>query len=442
MNFYIKTFGCQMNDHDSNLIAALLKNAGHQPCGSAEEADIIVVNTCCVRQSAEDRALGFIGSAKGLKANNPRLILVVCGCMSQQKETAAVLRDKYRHIGIIIGTFAMPFLPQYIETYAATGQTIIDIEERYEDSGIDSLCGEPLADASYKSQVNINFGCNNFCSYCIVPYVRGRERSRRPEEILAEIADQAKCGVREVQLLGQNVNSYGKDFSAGEWNFARLLSAVSAIDGIERIRYMTSHPRDFDRQLAEAISVLPKVCRHFHLPVQSGSDRLLSLMNRGYTTDEYLRKLALIRELTPDAAITTDLIVGFPGESEDDFQQTLDFLREARFDAAYTFIYSRRSGTKAAEMPGHLDLDTKKQRLQLLMATQNPISLAQNKKLVGSLQEVVVEGESKNRPEMSCGRNGGNKIVVFPSRPGLKPGNLATIKITGAKTWNLSGIVR
>jgi tRNA-2-methylthio-N6-dimethylallyladenosine synthase len=444
MNFYLKTFGCQMNDHDSNLIAALLENAGHQACEVLEEADIIVVNTCCVRQSAEDRALGFIGSIKSLKESKPELVIVVCGCMSQQEQTAELLRSKYHHIGIIIGTFAAAFLPQYIETYAATGRTIVDIAERYDSLGQASPCSGLEPDADYKARVNINFGCNNYCSYCIVPYVRGRERSRQPEEILDEINRLAAAGVREVQLLGQNVNSYGKDFEAGAegWNFARLLTAVSNIGGIERIRYMTSHPRDFDRQLAETISILPKVCHHYHLPVQSGSDRLLALMNRGYATDEYLRKLALIRKLTPDAAITTDIIVGFPGESEEDFHHTLDFLREAHFDAAYTFIYSRRSGTKAAEMPGHLEPEIKKERLQLLMATQNPISLAQNKKLVGTLQQVMVEGASRTHPEMTSGRNDGNKIVVFPRRPGLRPGDLVTIKITAAQTWNLSGIAR
>ena len=441
MRYYIQTFGCQMNENDSRHIASLLASAGHKPCLQTEEADIIIVNTCCVRESAENRALGFIGSLKHLKENNPELIIVVCGCMSQKDGNANMLASKYRHIGIIIGTFAISFLPEYIEEYAATGKRIIDITERYdmEEPSYGSL--NSTINEQYRAQVNINFGCNNFCTYCIVPYVRGRERSRKPEDIISEIKQLASSGVKEVQLLGQNVNSYGKDMNGNNWDFAQLLIAINDINGIERIRYMTSHPRDFDQRLAEIIAKLPKVCSHFHLPVQSGCDRILKLMNRGYTTDEYKQKIGIIRQLIPNATITTDLIVGFPGENDNDFNQTLQFLQDIEFDAAYTFIYSKRSGTIAADLPNHIPEQIKKERLQILMDIQNQISLKLNRKLVGTTQEVMIDGISKNREDMLSGRTSGNKIVVFPLREKniWHPGDLIPIKINSAQTWNLVG---
>lgn len=441
MYYFIKTFGCQMNENDSGVIASILRDNGYFPCASSDGADIIIVNTCCVRQSAENRALGFIGSLKSLKEQRPDRIIAVCGCMSQKPDTAELLQKKYRHIDIITGTFATTRLAQYIEAYAATGERIVDIEERYNSGEIEHICTKPFGEGGYRAQVNINFGCNNFCSYCIVPYVRGRERSISPDEIIRQIKLLAESGVKEVQLLGQNVNAYGKDSPESGWDFSRLLRAVHQINGIERIRYMTSHPRDFNRHLAETIVGLPKVCPHFHLPVQSGCDRILELMNRGYTTVEYLEKLEMIRELTPDATITSDIIVGFPGETEADFQQTLDFIREAHFDAAYTFIYSRRTGTPAADMPGHLSTEVKTARLQRLMAVQNPISLALNEKLIGTVQEIMVDGISKNRSNMLSGRTAGSKITVFPISTGLNPGDLVRIRITAARTWNLYGVL-
>lgn len=441
MQYYIKTLGCQMNENDSTLISSLLKKLGHIPCLNYQEADIIIINTCCIRESAETKALGFIGTIKSLKAANPKLIIAVCGCMSQNKETALILKEKHQHVGIIIGTFSTSLLPQYIEEYAVTGKRIIDIEERYENQEIGRVYADPPSEQSYKAQVNINFGCDNFCSYCIVPYVRGRERSRAAKEIIADITRLADLGVKEVQLLGQNVNSYGKDMPEQQWDFARLLCQINEIEGIERIRYMTSHPRDFDLRLAETIAGLDKVCHHFHLPIQSGCDRLLKLMNRGYSVKEYRAKLDLIRELMPDATITSDIIVGFPGETDEDFQETLDFLTSARFDAAYTFIYSRRSGTAAAQLPNHLDNKLKKERLQILMDLQNPISLAHNQKLLETSQEIMVDGISKTKADMMSGRTSGNKIVVFPYKNGLNPGDLVKIKITAAKTWSLSGIL-
>lgn len=439
MRFFIHTFGCQMNENDSRLLAGLLRSAGHQPADALSAADLVVVNTCCVRENAENRALGFLGSLKHLQQEGSARVIAVVGCMAQKTGVAALLQNSYRHVGIVIGTFAASRLPRYVEEYLATGKRIIDVEERY-DGGELTRGHEllPTIQDGYRAQVNINYGCNNFCSYCIVPYVRGRERSRHADEIIAEISALAAAGVREIQLLGQNVNSYGKDLAGGV-DFASLLAKVSGIEGIARIRYMTSHPRDFDCALAARIATLPKVCRHFHLPVQSGCDRLLGLMNRGYTTQYYRELLERLRGLFPEATVTTDLIVGFPGETEADFQQTLDFVATCRFDAAYTFLYSRRSGTPAAEMPGQVEEAVKKERLQRLMALQNPISLAQNEKLIDRTLTVMVEGISKHNSEMMSGRTDGNKIVVFPRQAALHPGDLLDITIRSAQTWNLSG---
>jgi len=438
MNFFIQTFGCQMNENDSALIASLLEREGYQLVGSAEQADIIIVNTCSVRESAENRALGYIGSLKHLHETGSAAVIAVVGCMAQRSGVADSLAQRYRQVGIIIGTFAASRLPRYISRYLLDGRRIVDVDERYGEEA-QRPTGQGRG-GQWRAQVNINYGCNNFCSYCIVPYVRGRERSRRPESIIGEIRALAKQGLKEVQLLGQNVNSYGKDLDI-PGSFSDLLAQVHEIEGLQRIRYMTSHPRDFTQQLAETIAGLPKVCRHFHLPVQSGCDRLLKLMNRGYDTGYYFKLLERLRELFPEASVTTDLIVGFPGETEADFQQTLDFVRAARFDAAYTFVYSRRSGTPAADLPGQVEEAVKKERLQRLMALQNPISLDLNKRLVGRELEVLVEGESKNRPDRLSGRTEGNKIVVFAADRDISPGELVQVKIEAAQTWNLQGLL-
>ena len=439
LRFYIQTFGCQMNENDSRLIAGLLRSAGHQPAEGLADADLVVVNTCCVRENAENRALGFLGSLKHWKEEVPGRIIAVMGCMAQKSGTAELLQKSYRHIGIVIGTFAGAKLPRYVEEYAASGERIIDTEERYGEEEL-KRCEvlAPTIESGYRAQVNINYGCNNFCSYCIVPYVRGRERSRSVSEIVDEVNALTANGVREIQLLGQNVNSYGRELENGI-DFAYLLQQVSKVEGLERIRYMTSHPRDFDQRLAETIARLPKVCRHFHLPLQSGCDRLLTQMNRGYQTAQSRPLLQQIRRLFPQATITTDLIVGFPGETEKDFQETLDFVCECRFDAAYTFLYSRRPGTPAADMPEQVSDAVKKERLQRLMAIQDPISLALNEQLVGRTLSVMVEGISKQNNSMMSGRTDGNKIVIFPLQKSARPGDLLDIEIRTAHTWNLYG---
>ncbi|MEG2212321.1 MAG: tRNA (N6-isopentenyl adenosine(37)-C2)-methylthiotransferase MiaB [Clostridiales bacterium] len=444
MRYFIQTFGCQMNENDSALIASLLQNVGYRETNIIAEADIIVVNTCCVRQTAENRALGFIGSIKKLKEENPQLIIIVCGCMAQKDGTAEALSQKARHVGIIIGTFAAAKLPEYIEAYRASGHRIIDIAENYENENLSHMLAPvaplatPIAKANHKAQVNIIYGCNNFCSYCIVPYVRGRERSRHAADIVAEVESLVQAGVREVQLLGQNVNSYGKDMTDGV-GFGQLLQKLNRVEGLSRLRFMTSHPRDFTQPLVETIAGLDKVCHQFHLPIQSGCDRILDLMNRGYDTAYYRRLINNIRQILPDAVITSDLLVGFPGETEEDFQQTLDFIEECRLDAAYTFLYSRRSGTPAADMPNQITDEIKKQRLQKLMEIQNPISLAINQKMIGTNRLLLVDGVSKNNPNLLSGRDDGNKIVIFPGTAQNQSGDLLEVKITEAKTWNMYG---
>ena len=441
MKYYIHTFGCQMNDNDSQLIAGLLDSAGHVSCDDPYMADVIVVNTCCVRESAENRALGYIGSLKKLKQDRPELVICVTGCMMQKKGTAELFQTGYRHVGVLTGTFAASRLPRYIAEYTATGKRIVDVEERYD--GEELLRSRETAmrqgETGCRARVNINFGCNNFCSYCIVPYVRGRERSRTPIEIIQEVQALAAGGIKEIELLGQNVNSYGKEFSCGQADFAGLLRALDRVEGIERIRYMTSHPRDLDQRLVETIASSDHVCQHFHLPVQSGCDRILDLMNRGYTTDKYKEKLSMIRSICPDAVITTDLIVGFPSETEEDFQQTLEFIRECRFDTAYTFIYSRRSGTPAAKMTEQIDARVKKERLLRLMEIQDPISLSINQEMLDKSFEIMIEGPSKNDPSFLSGRTDGNKIVIFKGDKNAAEGQMQRVKITEARTWNLIG---
>jgi len=432
-----------MNENDSVFIASLLQSAGYSKAESMAEADIIVVNTCCVRQSAENKAFGYIGSLKRFKEKNADVVIAVCGCMVQKDGNAAAFLHKARHVGILCGTFAISRLPEYIAEYQGRGEVIVDIEQNHQQPEalpIDTR----FTEYSYKVQVNIIYGCDNFCTYCIVPYVRGRERSRAPQHILDEVRALAKAGVREVQLLGQNVNSYGKDLAEDSWDFARLLQELDEIEELRRIRYMTSHPRDFSAELVDVVVDSRHICHHFHLPLQAGCDKILAAMNRGYNTAYYGRLLEIIRQKTPNATITSDLIVGFPGETEQDFQQTLDFVAHCQFDTAYTFLYSERSGTPAAQMPQQLSAEVKKERLQRLMTIQNPISLHHNQKLIGQTQNILVEGPSKNRNDHWYGRNDGNKIVVFPyiADSGIEAGSIIPIEIRQAQTWNLYGLLR
>lgn len=441
MKFFVKTFGCQMNEHDSEIIAGVMASAGYQQAEDIGGADIVIVNTCCIRESAENKIWGFIGNLKNLKDHKPGMILAVVGCMMQQNTISEMLHRRGRHLDIVLGTYQQHRLPEYVSRILAGEKQIVDISEDNRDFP-DSLPTMRVNDLS--AQVNIMYGCNNFCSYCIVPYVRGRERSRDFGAILAEVRELAAAGVREVMLLGQNVNSYGKDLrratpDADVPDFAAVLRAVSEIEGIERIRYMSSHPRDFSAELADVIATLPKVRAYCHLPLQSGSDRVLRAMNRGYDTAAYYAILERIRRHTPDVVITTDLIVGFPGETGEEFAETLDFVAKCRFDAAYTFLYSPRSGTPAARMDGQIAEREKKERLARLTAVQNAVSLDINRGYTGRTVDVLVEGPSKNNPDLMTGRTPGNKIVICRGDMGMV-GQTVPLTITEAKTWHLEAL--
>ncbi len=431
--YHTITYGCQMNENDTERLAGQLKALGYEETGRLEEADVILVNTCCVRESAEKKIHGKIGELKRLKTSNPNLIIGVAGCMAQKDRDKLFKRAP--HIDFVLGTHNIHQLGDIIAEINQSRGRVLAVWDQAERLA-------PGAPAVRRNNIAawlpIMYGCNNFCTYCIVPYVRGRERSRPPEEVVAEAAELASQGFREITLLGQNVNSYGKD-EAGHADFADLLTAVDAVDGIARIRYMTSHPRDMNAKVIDAVKNSRHICEHFHLPVQAGSTAVLKAMNRGYTAADYRRLVAEIRAAIPGASLTTDIIVGFPGESEAMFDETLALMAEVRFDAAYTFLYSQRSGTPAAAMPDQIPLPVKKERLKRLMDLQNDISLEINRGLVGTNTEVLVEGESKNDANKMMGRTRTNKIVIWDRTGREKAGDLVTVTIDSAQTWVLKG---
>jgi len=422
-----------MNEHDTEIMRALLEQEGYLWTSDPEEADIVILNTCSVRKSAEQRALGLLGNLKHRKKRDPDLVIAVGGCMTHNPEVRELLINKIPFVDIIFGTRNYHHLPEFLRE-AESGRVIADDADE-EIPGVLPACRT----SKVKAYVTIMYGCNNFCSYCIVPYTRGREKSRPLEEVYQEVAELAEKGYQEVMLLGQNVNSYGKDLE-GNINFAKLLAEIDKIDGLSRIRYTTSHPRDFTDELIETIAASQKVCEHFHLPLQAGSNKVLQLMNRGYTRERYLELTNSIRERIPEASITTDIIVGFPGETEEDFLDTLDLVERVRFDAAYTFLFSPREGTPAAEMLDQIPDEVKKDRFNRLVELQNKITLEKNLPLVNQLVEVLVEGRSKKDPERWSGRTRTNKIVNFdaPDDTDLT-GKLVDVQITSAQTWNLNG---
>jgi len=433
-NFKIITYGCQMNQRDSEMIVDLLQAVGYEPVADAADASVIILDTCCVREKAENKVYGKLGQLERLKSANPDLIIAVAGCMVQQPGVAEKIRQQAPYVDLLLGTHNLTELPQLLEEVKELRQPRVAVREQA------GLAVEDLPRRRARGSqafVTITYGCNNFCSYCIVPYVRGRERSRQPEDILKEINDLVAQGVTEVTLLGQNVNSYGHDLER-QINFADLLVKVNNIDKLKRIRYVTSHPRDFTPHLVETISHLDKVCEHVHLPVQAGSNRILELMHRGYTREHYLELVDNLRQNIPGVSLTTDLIVGFPGEEEEDFAATLDLVTRVQFDNAFTFMYSPRKGTAAATLPGQLPLEVKKERLKRLMELQNRISLAKNEVLVGKEVEVRVDGPSKTDPSQLSGRTRTNKLIIFPGGQELV-GRYVTVELTRAQTWLLKG---
>ena len=427
----ILTYGCQMNVAESERMAGQLAKIGYALTDEIATADLILINSCCVRATAEDKIYGKIGELKKYKLQNPALIIGVMGCLAQKDGEELI--KKSPHLDFVLGTARRGELPNVVESFESARKKFVDTSNV---SG-QIVEGEifPIRAGSVSAFVPIMYGCNNFCTYCIVPYVRGRERSRRPEEIFAEIKNAVDCGFKEINLLGQNVNSYGKEF---EKNFAQLLAEVSDIDGIKRLRFMTSHPKDLSDELIETMANGKNICEHIHLPVQYGSDKILRRMNRVYTVEKYLSLVKKIRAAIPNISLTTDLIVGFPTETEEDFQLTLDFLREVQFDMAFTFIYSERSGTPAASFEGKVDDETKHRRLNELMAVQNKISLEKNLQLEGTTVEVLVEGASKTDQNIFTGRTRTNKAVLFPHES-ERIGDLVHVKINQAQTWILKG---
>lgn len=432
--YYIKTYGCQMNERDTEIIQGYLEEMGLIQAQNEKEADVVMLNTCCVREKAEKKVFGKLGELKKIKEEKGNLIIGITGCMTQQKEIAQKIRSNTNFVDFIMGTLNLHELPVILNEAVQKNSPVLDVWEKE---------GEIIEDfpskrsSNIKAYVNISYGCNNFCSYCVVPFVRGRERSRKPEDIINEVQSLAEQGFLEVMLLGQNVNSYGRDLTH-KIDFADLLEKVNDIEEIKRIRYMTSHPKDFDTKLIETIARCDKVCEHFHLPLQAGSNKILKLMNRKYTREHYLKIVEEIRENKKDAAVTTDIIVGFPGETEEDFLKTLEMVKKVRFDSAFTFIYSPRNNTLAAEMPDKLSYEEKSRRLLKLNEIQDKISREINEEMVGSFREVLIEGVSKTDNSKLSGRTRQNKIVIFEGSKELI-GKFKRVKITKAQTWNLIG---
>lgn len=406
---FIQTFGCQMNERDSEKMRGILENIGYE-LAMTEEADFVLYNTCTVRENANLKVYGHLGYLSGLKKKNPQMVIALCGCMMQEPDVAEKICTSYRFVDLVFGTHNIFKFAELLVTALESDRMVMDL---WKDT--DKIVEDLPAERTYpfKSGVNIMFGCNNFCSYCIVPYVRGRERSRKPEDIIREIEGLVADGVVEVMLLGQNVNSYGKNLEKPV-SFAQLLQMVEQIEGLKRIRFMTSHPKDLSDDLIAVMKASKKICRHLHLPLQSGSSEILKKMNRRYTKEQYLALAAKIREAMPDISITTDIIVGFPGESEEDFQETLDVVRKVRYDSAFTFIYSKRTGTPAAAMENQVPDNVVKDRFNRLLALVQEISKEQSEKVQGQILPVLVEQKNEQDDSLVTGRLSNNLLVHFP----------------------------
>lgn len=430
--YHIVTYGCQMNVHESEKIAGLLSELGYVSCDSMEKADIVVFNTCCIRENAENHAYGNIGMLKKLKAAKRDMIIAVGGCLTQQMNKADVLHEMFPYVDIIFGTHNLNKLKDFIIEKQRRKKSIIRIEEC--DGSV--VEGEnPLRTSYPNAWVNITYGCNNFCSYCIVPYVRGRERSRKSENILAEVKGLVEEGYKEITLLGQNVNSYAN--GTDDIPFYKLLEKVAAIDGKFRLRFMTSHPKDFSEELAKTIADNPKICHCLHLPVQSGSDSILKTMNRRYTTADYLKKVDILKKYVPDCAITTDLIVGFPGETDEDFKGTLDLVKRVDFASAFTFVYSKREGTVAAKMDGQIPEEVSKKRIMELVDLVNEQTRAHSQKFVGKTTEILCEGVDEKKG-LYLGRNEYGRMAYFASEKDVV-GQFLDVKVESANGVSLYG---
>ena len=436
LKYYIETWGCQMNEEDSEKLSGMLKRIGYTRTENKEEAGIILFNTCCVRENAENKVFGNLGALKKLKKKNPDLIIGICGCMMQQEGMADKILKEFPYVNIVFGTHNAYKFPEYLNRVRTEGVQIKEIFNKE----TEIVEGLPIdRESSVKAFVTIMYGCNNFCTYCIVPYVRGRERSRKPEDILREIRELVAQGYKEITLLGQNVNSYGKGLEE-DVDFAKLLRMINEIEGLERVRFMTSHPKDLTVDVIMAIKECDKLCEQIHLPVQSGSNSILKKMNRHYTREYYLDLVKKIKEEIPGVTLTTDIIVGFPGETEEDFQETLELVKEVGYSSAFTFIYSRRNNTPADMMLNQVSEEDKHHRFNRLVAAVNERVIAQNKAEEGNILEVLVEGNSKNDAEKLTGRTRTGRLVNFTGE-GINAGDIVNVKITRAQNFSLIGEV-
>ena len=426
---HIHSYGCQQNVSDGEKLKGILVSMGYTITDSPENADFVMYNTCAVREHAEQRVFGNVGALKNIKRHRPSMIIGLCGCMTQQESVADKIKKSFPHVDIVLGTHVMHKLPQIVYSKLTDGKRVFDL------SGGDGVIAEGLPikrDGTYKAFVPIMYGCNNFCSYCIVPYVRGRERSRKSEDILNEISCLVKNGCKEIMLLGQNVNSYGKE--NGEINFPELLRRINEIEGDFRVRFMTSHPKDASFELIDTIAECDKMCKHIHLPVQSGSNSILERMNRKYTTENYLEKINYIREKIPEASLTSDIIVGFPNESDEDFEATLELIKKVEYDLLYTFIYSKRPGTPAEKMDDPISDETKSQRFNRLLRAQEEIAYRRLSNMKGKVFKVLCDGEGKENGYL-CGRADNNIMVEFKNTKNVKFGDFVNVKITDSKGY-------
>jgi tRNA-2-methylthio-N6-dimethylallyladenosine synthase len=428
-SYHVTTFGCQMNEHDSERMKGMLESLGYNEAATRDEADVILFNTCSIRETADSRFLGHLGEAKRLKSEDPEKVVGVGGCWAQSVKDEVF--QQFPFVDVAFGPGQIPKLAEFLTSDSLTAQGFFEFE---------SFAGHlPMKrEREFQAWVQVSVGCNCKCSYCIVPSTRGREVSRDPEDLLREIERVAADGVREVTLLGQNVNSYGRDLpKETRTSFSELLRAIDAVEGIERIRYTSPHPKDMREDVIRAHAELPALCEHIHLPLQSGSSRILKAMRRTYDRERYMQRVAMIRELVPDCAITTDIIVGFPGETEDDFRQTLEVVEETRYDGAFTFIYSPRRGTEAADLGEQVPHDVKRERMERLVPLVQRIQAERAQRFVGRTMEVLVEGRSRTDPDKLRGRTRHNKTVNFPGL--ARPGELAQVEITGATSTTLAG---
>ncbi|MCM3759529.1 tRNA (N6-isopentenyl adenosine(37)-C2)-methylthiotransferase MiaB [Alkalihalobacillus oceani] len=432
--FLIRTYGCQMNTHDSENMAGLLQEMGFTATEEAADADVILLNTCAIRENAENKVFGEIGHLKALKKERPELILGVCGCMSQEENVVNQIMQKHQHIDMIFGTHNIHRLPELLRNALYGKEMVIEVWSKEGDI-VENM--PRVRQGKTQAWVNIMYGCDKFCTYCIVPYTRGKERSRLPEDIIAEVRDLARQGYKEITLLGQNVNAYGKDLEGRNYGLGHLMDEIHKID-IPRVRFTTSHPRDFDDHLINVLAKGGNLVEHIHLPVQHGNSEILKLMARKYTREQYVELAHKIKMAIPNASFTTDLIVGFPNETEEQFEDTLSLVREIQFDSAYTYIYSPREGTPAAKMKDNVPMEVKRERLARLNALVNEISAKKNLAYQDQVVEVLVEGESKKNPDVLAGRTRTNRLVNFKA-PKSYIGEIVHVKVTEAKTWSLDG---